>query len=220
MVTICGIDDAGRGPVIGPMVIAGIVIEEKDLHKLKELGVKDSKLLTPQQREQIYSKLIKTFKIYKIIKTNPEDIDKYVLSPNTNLNWLEADKMSEIINALKPSKAIIDCPSNNIKAFSAYIENKLNVKTNLKCEHKADLNHEIVGAASILAKVTRDLEIELIKKHIGKEFGSGYPSDPLTKRFLKENWSKYPEIFRHSWSSYQEYSEGKKSKKQKSLMDF
>lgn len=202
------------------MVMAGIVVDEKDLPKLKELGVKDSKLLTPQQREQIFSKLIKTIKRYKIIKISPEEIDKYVLSETTNLNWLEADKMAEIINSLKPDQVIVDCPSNNKKAFANYLDCKITVKTSLRCEHKADLLFPVVGAASILAKVTRDKEIELIKKRIGINFNSGYPADPITKKFLKENWNKYPEIFRHSWSSYRDYSEGKKSKNQKMLGDF
>src|SRR3989344_272431 len=205
MTTICGIDDAGRGPVIGPMVIAGIVIDEKDLPKLKELGVKDSKSLTPKQREQIYTKLIKEVKRYKIIKIPPEEVDKYVFSETTNLNWLEADKMAEVINTLRPDQVIVDCPSNNKKAFADYMENKLTVKTSLRCEHKADRDFLIVGAASILAKVTRDREVDLLKKKFGMSLGSGYPADPDTKRFLKDNWNVHPEIFRHSWSSYQEY---------------
>ncbi len=202
------------------MVLAGIVIDEKDLPKLKELGVKDSKLLSPQQREQIYTNLIKTFKTYKIVKSSPQEIDNAVLSENTNLNWLEADKMAEIINTLKPDQVIVDCPSVNINAFSNYLNNKLTVKTDLKCAHKADRDFLIVGASSIIAKVIRDREIDLIKKKVGMSMGSGYPADPLTKKFLKENWNKYPDIFRHSWSSYKEYSEGKKSKNQKSLEDF
>lgn len=220
MVTICGIDDAGRGPVIGPMVMAGIVIDEKDLPKLKELGVKDSKLLTPKQRELIYNKLIKTVKRYKVIKIPPEEIDKYVLSEETNLNWLEAEKMAEIINTLRPDQVIVDCPSNNKKAFADYLENKLTVKTSLRCEHKADRDFLIVGASSIIAKTIREREVDLLKKRFGSLVGSGYPSDPTTKKFLKENWNKHPEIFRHSWSTYQEFSEGKKSKKQKTLEEF
>jgi len=202
------------------MILAGILIEEKDLPKLKELGVKDSKLLSPQQREQIYSHLIKTVKTYKVVKIPPEEIDKHVFSDSSNLNWLEANAMAEIINALKPDKVVVDCPSNNKKAFANYLEEKIKVKTVLKCEHKADLNFLEAGAASIIAKVTRDHEVELIKKKLKMNLGSGYPADPTTKKFLKENWNKYPEIFRHSWSSYQEYSEGKKSKNQKTLGDF
>ncbi len=220
MTTICGIDDAGRGPVIGPMVIAGIVIDEKELSKLKELGVKDSKLLTPNQREQIYTKLIKEVKRYKVIKIPPEEVDKYVFSEDTNLNWLEADKMAEIINSLRPDQVIVDCPSTNKRAFANYLDDKIKVKTSLRCEHKADRDFLIVGAASVIAKTIREREVDLLKKKFGFSIGSGYPSDPITKKFLKENWNKYPEIFRKSWSTYKEYSEGKQSKNQKSLMDF
>lgn len=201
------------------MVIAGIVIDEKDLSKLKELGVKDSKLLTPKQRELIYNKLIKTVKRYKVIKIPPEEIDRYVLSEETNLNWLEADKMAEVINTLRPDQVIVDCPSNNKKAFANYLESKLTVKTSLRCEHKADRDFLIVGASSIIAKTIREREVDLLKKKFGS-IGSGYPADPITKRFLKENWNKHSEIFRHSWSTYQEFSEGKKSKKQKTLGEF
>ncbi|MBS3175005.1 ribonuclease HII [Candidatus Woesearchaeota archaeon] len=221
MVTVCGIDDAGRGPVIGPMIMVGILIDEKDLPKLKTLGVKDSKLLTPNQREKICKEIVKIVKDYKIIKVYPEEIDNAVLSKEgSNLNWLEADKMAEIINYLKPDKVIVDCPSNNIKAFTSYLKNKLNIKTDLKCEHKADFLFLEVGAASILAKCAREEEMESLRKKLKIECGSGYPADPITKEFLKNNWDKYPEIFRHSWSSYQQYSDGKKSKKQKTLGEF
>lgn len=216
---IFGADDAGKGPVIGPMVIAGVAIDEKDIPKLEEIGVKDSKLLSPQQREILFPKIIKIVRRYKIIKISPEEIDKAVFSDTTNLNWLEGEKMAELINALKPDHAIIDCPSPNKPAFANFLESKITVKTSLQCEHKAE-RFLPVGAASILAKVTRDHEIELIKKKVGMSMGSGYPADPLTKKFLKENWNKYPEIFRHSWSSYKAYSEGNKSKNQKSLEDF
>ncbi len=203
------------------MVLAGVMIEERDLHKLEEMGVKDSKLLSPKQRELIFTNIIKLVKTYKIIKVSPQEVDAYVLSDGrTNLNWLEADKMAEIINFLKPDKVVVDCPSTNKKAFAEYLQNKLVVKTTLLCEHKADRDFLQAGAASILAKVTRDEEIEKIKAKLRIDFGSGYPADPLTKRFLKENWDKYPEIFRHSWSSYRAYSKGSKSVKQKSLEDF
>ena len=108
----------------------------------------------------------------------------------------------------------------NKKAFTNYLNKKLKVKTDLLCEHKADFLYPEVSSASILAKCSREEEVLLLKKKLGKDFGSGYPSDPKTKKFLKENWNKHQEIFRHSWSSYLVYSDGKKSKKQKSLEDF
>lgn len=211
MVLIAGLDDAGRGPVIGPMVLAGVAIGEEDLPNLKNLGVKDSKLLTAQQREQLYEKILKLVKRYKIIKVSPAEIDEAVLSDNTNLNWLEAIKFADIINTLKPAKAIVDCPSPNIPAYSAYLKEHLKVDVELICRHKAE-SHPAVAAASIIAKVTRDREIEKIKKKYGN-CGPGYPSNEITQQFLKENWDKHPEIFRRSWVTWKNHQEAKKQKK-------
>jgi len=216
MTLICGIDEAGRGPVIGPMVMAGIVIEKADIPKLKAIGVKDSKLLTKEKREELFIKIKSIVKAHKIIIISPKEIDEALESENLNLNWLEAHKSAEIINKLKPDKAILDCPSNNIKAYRDYVKNLLKHKAELVVEHKADVNYLESGAASILAKVTRDREIEKIQKKYGN-CGPGYPSNEITQKFLKENWEKYPEIFRKTWSSYRKH---KKGKHQKTLGNF
>ena len=148
MVLISGIDEAGRGPVIGPLVIAGVSIEEKDLNKLKRFGVRDSKLLSPRQREDLFDKIINTVKKYKVIIIQPDEIDSALKSKNLNLNWLEAIKSAEIINSLKPKKVIVDCPSNNITAYKNFLRKHLgNKKTKLVLEHKADLKYVIVSAA-------------------------------------------------------------------------
>ncbi|MBA3064300.1 ribonuclease HII, partial [Candidatus Woesearchaeota archaeon] len=105
MALILGIDEAGRGPVIGPLVIAGVSIDEKGIDKIKKLGVKDSKLLSPKQREELFDKIINTVKEYKAIIIQPEEIDSALRSESLNLNWLEAIKSAEIINFLKPEKA-------------------------------------------------------------------------------------------------------------------
>src|SRR3989338_6116225 len=132
---IAGADDAGRGPVVGPMIIAGISIEESDIPKLKELGVKDSKLHTKKQRYDLYDKILKVVKDHKILIIYPLEIDNALESPDLNLNWLEAIKFAEVINYLKPDKAIIDCPSPNIKAYTEYLYNLIkNKTTQLVCE--------------------------------------------------------------------------------------
>ena len=117
MVNILGVDESRRGPVIGPLVISGATIEEKDEIKLKKLGVKDSKLLTPKKREELYPKILEIVKSYKIIEIWPAEIDAALESQELNLNWLEAHKTSQIINGLKPDKAFIDCPSPNKKRY-------------------------------------------------------------------------------------------------------
>ncbi len=219
MTLVCGIDESGRGPVLGPLVVCGFQIEEKQEAQLRKIKVKDSKLLTREQREYLYKKILKISDKYKVILTRPQEIDKAVHGHDgLNLNKLEARKSAEILNEFNPDKAIIDCPSNNIAAFRIYLKKLLkNKNIELVLEHKADVNHPVVSAASILAKVTRDTEIELLKKQIGIDFGSGYMSDPKTVEFLKNNFENYPEIFRKSWFPYKELV----SKKfQKNLSDF
>ena len=86
-------------------------------------------------------------------------------------------------------------------------------------EHKADFNHLIVGAASIIAKVTREKELEKLRRKLKVDFGSGYPGDPKTKKFLEENWNnpKYSFLFRKSWATYKAFAD---KAKQSSLQGF
>jgi len=214
---ICGIDDAGRGPVIGPMVLVGICIEEKDESKLKALKVRDSKLLTPKKREELYKKILKIAKSYEISVTQPKEIDSTNYQ-GINLNDLEAIKSANIINILSPDKVFIDCPSPNKKAWQNYVYERLkNKDIKLIVDHKAESKFPVVAAASIIAKVTRDAEIEKIKKQVKIDFGTGYPHDEKTIEFLKENLEKYPEIFRKTWATVKNH---KNEKKQKKLEDF
>lgn len=214
MVLVAAIDEAGRGPVLGPLVICGILIEENKAKDLKSLGVKDSKLLTPMQRESMFEKIKKAVKDHKTIIIEPKEIDSAVESgKKTNLNWLEADKTVEILNQLKPGKAYIDCPSTNIKKYGDYLKRLLKKEIELIIEHKSDTIHVETGAASILAKVTRDREIKKIRKKIRQNIGSGYPSDPITQEFIKKNYKKYPEIFRKSWATYKALAGSENQKK-------
>jgi ribonuclease HII len=210
---ICGIDEAGRGPVIGPMVICGVALDASKINYLRDLKVKDSKQLSPAQRERIFRELT-TIGVHHVIVVEPAEIDDAVTG-HENLNWLEARKAAEIITKLQPQTAIVDCPSPNLQAFAGFISNLLPFPIDLRCEHKADANHEIVAAASIIAKVTRDRLIEEIKKKHGVEFGSGYMSDPRTSEFIKTN-HQAPYV-RKSWARVQKLLTGKV---QKGLGDF
>lgn len=215
---ICGIDESRRGPVLGVMVMCGAMIEESNLPKLIKLKPKDSKLLTREEREKLYPKILSVLKYYKVIIMQPNEIDKAVHGHDgLNLNKLEAHKQAEILNEFSPDKAIIDCPSNSIKSYRLQLLNLLkNKKIELQLEHNAE-RYPLVAAASIIAKVTGDGEIEKLKKQIGIDFGSGYMTDPKTVEFLKSNFENYPEIFRKSWFPYQELVN---KKFQKSLSDF
>jgi len=200
---ICGIDEAGKGCVIGPLILCGAMIAKDKQESLKDLGVRDSKLLTPLKRERLAEILPKHVK-YQIIVLSPQEIDKNVDSTSgENLNWLEANKSVELINILNPEKAVLDSPSPNLKAYKSFVEERLlHKKIDLEVIHKAESKYPIVAAASILAKVTRDAEIKKIKEHVGEDFGSGYMADPKTKAFLEKAWNEHPEIFRHSWAPY------------------
>jgi ribonuclease HII len=220
MAILLGADEAGRGPILGPLVLAAVAIEDKDLKKLEKIKiVKDSKLLSPKQREEAYKKIVKVIKEYKIIIVSPQEIDEAVESDKgMNLNWLEAHKTAEMINQLKPDDAFIDCPSNNIQAYTAYLKNIVkNSKTNLICRHKADVLFKVVSAASILAKVTRDAELAKLQKEIPIKLGSGYLTDPITQEFLEKYHEMYPDIIRKSWITYKRLLE---KKNQQQLSEF
>jgi ribonuclease HII len=216
---ICGIDEAGRGPVVGPLVIGAFCIEESKMNDLLKLGVKDSKMLSPKQRENLYAKIVKLSKDFKMAVISAQEIDSRS-DIGLNLNQLEALKISELIDELQPDVVYVDSPTSpDGKKFESMIrENLFRQDLKIISEHKADVNYPIVSAASILAKVTRDEEIEIIKKEIGADFGSGYPADPITKKFVKEHWenslSKY---IRKSWGTIKDLE---KAKKQKTLAAF
>jgi len=215
-----GIDDAGRGPVIGPMVLAGVIITKQDEQQLKEIGVTDSKKILPKKRQELAEFIKKSFDYHYEI-TSAEEIDQRN-EVGINLNKLVAIKAAKIINKLSKKikqeiTVIIDCPSTNTenwkKCVLSYVENP--EKINLKAEHKADINHICCSAASIIAKTTRDLEIEKLKKEINLNFGSGYCSDPLTCKSLKENLNILLEkrIIRKSWSTFSDLQKEKQQQK-------
>lgn len=216
MKKILGIDEAGRGPCIGPLVIAGVLIDENKKIKLEEIGAIDSKLLSQKQRELIAAD-IKKITNWKIINIEPGEIDDAIDGSNElNLNWLEAIKCAEIINDLNPDVAYIDCPSPNIKAYENYLKKLLKKEVKLIVEHKAE-KYPVVGAASILAKVIREEEVKKIEKKVGESIGTGYPSNPICQEFLKKNWDKYPKIFRKSWVTWKNH---KIAKEQRKIEDF
>ncbi|MEM3673783.1 MAG: ribonuclease HII [Candidatus Bathyarchaeia archaeon] len=200
---IAGVDDAGRGSVIGPLVIAGVLMSEDDLPKLVELGVKDSKLLSPQRREKLTAEIKRIAKKYAVIKLSPKDIDAVVQRGIKlhRLNRLEAQTMAKVIEMLKPDVAYVDASDVLEERFKQHILECLPFKVEIISEHKADRKYPIVSAASIIAKVERDSEIAELAEKYG-DFGCGYPTDPKTISFLKECLQKtgeYPDFVRKSW---------------------
>ena len=204
-----GIDDAGRGPVIGPMILAGCLIDEETESEFKKLGVKDSKQLTEKRREFLAEIIREKAEAFEIEIIRPEEIDGKNRE-GVKLNEVEAIACAKIINRINRGfdkiKIIIDCPSTNISKWTDFLKRNVENLSNLEisCEHKADVNHIAVSAASIIAKSTREKEMSILKEKYGSEIGSGYSSDPRTTKFLAANVKKYHHdgIFRKSWATW------------------
>lgn len=200
---IAGIDEAGRGCVIGPLVIAGVLLNHENLVDLRRLGVKDSKMLSVKKREELAEKIWGLAQKCLVVKLSPKDIDRAVNSGRRlhKLNRLEADTMAQILNILKPDEAYVDAADVLEDRFKHHIQEQLATKVAIISKHNADKIYPVVAAASILAKVNRDQEIAALAAQYG-EFGSGYLTDPRTmmflKQFLKAN-AEYPDFVRKSW---------------------
>ena len=202
---IAGVDEAGRGPVIGPLVIAGVSIDENDLPKLVNLGVKDSKLLSPQRRETLAVQIKKLALKCHIVLLSPAEIDRVVERRRKlyKLNRLEAQAMAKVITVLKPDVVYVDASDILPDRFREHIAENLSFSPKIICEHKADVNYPIVSAASIIAKVERDRVISQLKKKHGN-IGCGYPSDSNTIKFLEvwiRKFGSYPDFVRKSWKT-------------------
>lgn len=184
------------------MVICGIVLRRKSLDELKFEGVRDSKEIEPDRREELAKILRKKASKIKLIEFEPTRIDR-LRKEGTNLNQIEEIGFVEILNQLNSQIAYVDAASANSTKFAENIQKKLNSDMKLVVEHKADENHLPVSAASIIAKVRRDRRIEELKEKYG-DTGSGYPSDNRTIRFLEKwvrKYSKLPSFARKTWKT-------------------
>ncbi|WP_457555542.1 ribonuclease HII [Candidatus Pyrohabitans sp.] len=190
---LLGIDEAGRGPVLGSLVIAGIVCMEDEIPELIKLGVRDSKTLSPARREELFAELTSCFS-YSTVELTPQEIDSRHRR-RESLNQMEARAMLSLIHRFSPEVAYIDCVGRSTQKFIHMLGN---VSCKLVVEHRADRRYPIVSAASIIAKVVRDRSLEELKQEYG-DFGSGYPGDPRTVAFLKENLSSLPPFVRTTW---------------------
>ena len=197
---ICGVDEAGKGPVIGPLVVAAVKVDNaKDI---EDLGFKDSKQLTPKRRKEL-AELIKREFHYAVEIIEPEIVDEY--RKQNKLNQLNREAFERLISKLNPKVAYVDAADVNENRFGSEIKKSLTNPndTDIISMHKADAKIPVVAAASIIAKETREMEIEKIKDRIG-DFGSGYPNDKRTIKFLESFYDdngKWPEEVRESWST-------------------
>ncbi len=202
---VCGVDDAGRGPVIGPLVVAGIAVEESKIDGLRMLGVKDSKMLLATARRRMSKEIPGLVDDYHVVEIAAAELDRIVnRAPKfQRLNLLEAKAMAEVIEKLKPDVAYVDSSDTRTERFKNNILDCLSFAPRIVSEHKADINYPVVSAASIIAKVHRDGRVDEIRQEYG-EVGSGYAHDPITCRFLRDYYREhgdFPPIVRRSWKT-------------------
>ncbi|MBT3772652.1 MAG: ribonuclease HII [Euryarchaeota archaeon] len=186
-----GVDEAGRGPTLGPLVVAAFAIPESDLKMLEEMGVKDSKLLSSAKRKTLFSWIKSRSEArgwqFAIHHSSPAAID--LAMQLSNLNYHEVDLFAHILNKIdladEGGQLQLDACDTNAIRFGQNVSAKLQDWPkrgwSIDSRHGADSFFLATAAASILAKESRDLAIDELKEKLGIDIGSGYPSDPKTK---------------------------------------
>lgn len=213
--SLIGVDEAGRGPVLGPLVVAGV--RTRDDGPLREIGVRDSKRCTPEMRERLGPQIRRFCENIVVRVIPPERIDS--ARERCTLNELEAELFADVIRGLLTSKfpsgrtpgrvrVFVDAADANPAAFREEVLRHLGFRLDLVSEHRADDTHAVVGAASILAKLERDAEMARISREAGEAVGSGYPSDPVTvayiEKAIREN-GVLPPYTRRSWETVRRF---------------
>ena len=200
---IAGVDEAGKGPVIGPMCVAGVLINEDKLHLIEELGVKDSKKVAPKKRKLLSGRIKETADNWFVLDVSAHQIDE--LRTIMTMNEVMVICHAKVLENLEPDHAFLDAADVKEERFGRNVQKKCQTPTKFRvtARHKADVRYPIVAAASIIAKVHRDHAIAALREEFG-DFGSGYPADPKTIRFLREWFSEhqsFPDVVRHSWKT-------------------
>ena len=202
---IAGVDEAGRGPMIGPLVVCGVLVDSDKLDTMSKLGIRDSKTLSAKRRESLDNEIRQiAFKIeIELIKAS--EIDS-LRSKKINLNEIEVRAFVKVVKKLRPAELYLDAADVKAERFGSVIGERSGLRSigcKIISEHKADSKYTIVAAASIVAKVKRDSMIQDLHTKYG-DFGSGYPSDPKSIKFVQQfiqSGEKLPDIIRSSWKS-------------------
>jgi len=206
-----GVDEAGRGCVVGPLVVAGVSADEVGAQELKEVGVRDSKKLSPRRRETLYPEILKISARVHWVAIEPDEIDTIVLTGRKyrKLNYLEGLYFARVIDELGALQVTVDASDSVPARFKDVIVSNLKMSCDVRAFHKADRDYPLVSAASIVAKVERDRQVAKLKAVHG-DFGSGYPSDPRTKIYFRkwlEEGKLPPPWTRRSWKSWRVFEQ-------------
>jgi len=209
---VAGVDEAGRGCVIGPLVVAGAVFDGEDLPRLTEMGVRDSKVLTPKRRLALVDRIRDLALDVSYFELPPRVIDKVVFrgKPLRRLNYLETMAMAKVLRDLEPDTAYVDTCDVDHRRCAEQMIGVLPFEVDIVCEPRADATYPATGAASILAKVRRDHVVAGLRELHG-DFNSGYPSDRKTSEFV-EGWfmehRECPPWMRASWATVRRHTAG------------
>jgi ribonuclease HII len=194
----CGVDEAGKGAVLGPMVVAAVGCT--DPGDLLPLGLRDSKQLTPSRRELLYDEIVPRFPS-TVLVIGPGEIDEH--RRRMTLNMLLADAHAQVIARLRPAVAYVDACDVVAPRHGRQVSGRLGFRCRVVARHHADEVYPVVMAASIVAKVTRDRAVAGLADRYGP-LGSGYPSDEETVAFLireMQATGRPPLCARWSWET-------------------
>jgi ribonuclease HII len=196
---ICGVDEAGRGPVIGPLVVAAVMVDDDAI--LRDLRVKDSKQLSPSRREELALEIRRLARV-EVEVVEAAQLDKMMAVDN--LNEIEVKLFASLISSMRAEVVYADACDVDPRRFTRKIMVHLSYNPKMFCEHKADERYPVVSAASIIAKTVRDRRVREIEEELGQPIGSGYAHDEISLAFL-EKWIKekgdVPPHTRRTWET-------------------
>jgi ribonuclease HII len=199
--TVLGIDEAGRGSLVGPLVVGGYLCDRSHLSGLPGLGACDSKTISPGRRSEVYERLRAAGRSFSVA-LSPALVDRY--TRRGRLNELEARAFARLVRRARPSEAFVDACDPNAARFGETVRRLAGAEVPVRASHHADRDLAVVGAASIIAKVRRDRAIARLARAIGPGVGSGYPSDPRTVEFVRATLARGgppPAWLRASWAT-------------------
>jgi ribonuclease HII len=198
---IVGVDEAGRGSFVGPLVVGAFAVDDSAIDAVRACGARDSKQLSPSARDEVYAALGR-LGTRASITLLPRVVDRAVC--DGGLNELEADAFGDVIRKLGAEEARVDACDTNEARFGRRVARRAGPGVRVVARHHADRDDPVVGAASIVAKVRRDRAIATLRRTLGDTLGSGYPSDAQTITFVRQHLEQggpAPIWLRASWST-------------------
>lgn len=202
MTKMAGVDEAGKGAVLGSLFIAGVCVDSSSVKYLQRMGLRDSKDLSRKRRELLALRIEKVGQI-GVHEVTAQQIDE--LREIITMNDIIVRGHARVLHNLQPDCAYVDAADVNADRFGLQVKERSGV-ARVIAEHNADKNQVLVSAASIIAKVRRDQSVKRLESELGCKIGSGYPSDTVTLRFLRhwlDDHHELPPGTRQSWKTVQ-----------------